>query len=200
MRDSDALAVLMTCMAAWQQAILRDRKESADREGRQMAKVFCVFEQGWRVAANVGVAEWPQANFKLCRALGIANFVSLHKLTDFGTAGSDGSRAARIAQALVADAGCTVSYRQSRGQRPVLRAGLVAPTPKSSSRCASRSARRSGRSAGRCRDDLPGARRARTTKPELPERGMRRRGRARGGDLRTLRVPRASPAADLEAP
>jgi hypothetical protein len=124
MRDSDALAVLMTCTAAWQQAILRERKEAADREGVPMAKVFCVFEEVWRVAGNVGVAEWLQANFKLCRALGIANFVSLHKLTDFGTAGSDGSRAARIAQALVADAGCTVIYRQSPDQRSVLREDL----------------------------------------------------------------------------
>lgn len=92
-----------------------------------MAKVFCVLEEVWRVAANVGVAEWLQANFKLCRArraLRIANFVSLHKLTDFGTAGFDGSRAARIAQALVADAGCTVIYRQSPAQRPILCADL----------------------------------------------------------------------------
>jgi hypothetical protein len=46
MRDSDALAVLMTCTAAWQQAILRERKEWADREGAPMAKVFCVFRRG----------------------------------------------------------------------------------------------------------------------------------------------------------
>jgi hypothetical protein len=124
MRDSDALAVLMTCTAARQQAILGERKEAADREGVPMAKGFCVFEEVWRVASNVGVAEWLQSNFKLCRALGIANFVSLHKLTDFGTAGSEDSRAARIAQALVADAGCIVIYRQSPDQRPILRADL----------------------------------------------------------------------------
>jgi len=87
MREADAMAVLMTCTAAWQQAILRERKEAADRPGVPIAKVFCVFEEVWRVAGNVGVAEWLQANFKLYRALGIANFVSLHKLTDFGTAG-----------------------------------------------------------------------------------------------------------------
>jgi hypothetical protein len=47
-----------------------------------------------------------------------------------GTAGSDGSRAARIAQALVADADadadadCTVIYRQSPDQREVPREDL----------------------------------------------------------------------------
>jgi len=124
MRDSEALGVLMTCAAAWQQAILRERKREAEASGVAMAKVFCVFEEVWRVAANIGVAEWLQANFKLCRALGIANVLSLHKLTDFGTAGGEGSRPARIAQGLAADAGCIVIYRQSADQRSVLREDL----------------------------------------------------------------------------
>ena len=73
MRDSEALGILMTCAAAWQQAILRERKRESEASGEPMAKVFCVFEEVWRVASNIGVAEWLQANFKLCRALGIAN-------------------------------------------------------------------------------------------------------------------------------
>ena len=89
-----------------------------------MAKVFCIFEEVWRVASNVGVAEWLQSNFKLCRALGIANWVSLHKLTDFGTVGDDGSRAAGIAQALVDDTGCVVIHRQPPDQRRILRTDL----------------------------------------------------------------------------
>jgi len=124
MRDSEALGVLMTCAAAWQQAILRERKRRSEESGEPMPKVFCVFEEVWRVASNIGVAEWLQANFKLCRALGIANVLSLHKLTDFGTAGGEGSRSARIAQGLAADAGCIVVYRQSPDQRDVLREDL----------------------------------------------------------------------------
>lgn len=120
MRDSEALGVLMTCAGAWQQAIFRERKEISDRTGEPMRKTFCVFEEVWRVAANVAVGEWLQSNFKLCRAFGIANILSLHKLTDFGTAGSDGSRAARIAEALVDDAGCVVIFRQPPDQRKVL--------------------------------------------------------------------------------
>jgi hypothetical protein len=124
MRDSEALGVLMTCAAAWQQAILRERKRRSEESGRPMRKVFCVWEEVWQVASNIGVAEWLQANFKLCRALGIANVVSLHKLTDFGTAGGEGSRLARIAQGLVADAGGIIIHRQSPDQRSILREDL----------------------------------------------------------------------------
>lgn len=55
------------------------------------------------MAPNHAVAEWPESRFKLCRAYGISNLPSLSKRTDFGTAGADGSRAARIAKALVGD-------------------------------------------------------------------------------------------------
>ncbi len=121
MRDSEALGVLMACAGAWQQAMLLERRRESERTGVPMRKVFCIFEEVWRVAFNLGVAEWIQANFKLCRALGICNVLSLHKLTDFGAAGAAGSREARIAQGLTADAGCIVAYRQSPDQRPVLR-------------------------------------------------------------------------------
>lgn len=124
MQDSEALGVLMTCAGAWQQAILRERKQQSLRTGVPMPKTFCVFEEVWRVANNIGVAEWLQANFKLCRALGIANVLSLHKLTDFGSSGAAGSREARIVQGLTADAGCIVIYRQSPDQRQVLRDDL----------------------------------------------------------------------------
>jgi len=120
MRDSEALGVLMTCAGAWQQAIFRERKAISEKTGEPMRKTFCVFEEVWRVAPNLAVAEWLQSNFKLCRAYGISNVLSLHKLTDFGTAGADGSRAARIAEALVGDAGCVVIYRQPPDQQKIL--------------------------------------------------------------------------------
>lgn len=124
-QDSAALGVLMTCAAAWQQAILLERKRDSQRTGEPMRKVICVVEEVWRVAANVGVAEWLQSNFKLCRALGIQNILSLHKLTDFGASGAAGSREAQIVGGLTADAGCLVLYRQSPDQRAILRGELA---------------------------------------------------------------------------
>ncbi len=124
MRDSAALGVLMTCAAAWQQAILLERRQAAQREGREAPKVISVVEEVWRVADQIGVAEWLQSNFKLCRALGIQNILSAHRLTDFGAVGSAGSRQARIVEGLIADAGTKVIYRQPPDQRPVLRSRL----------------------------------------------------------------------------
>jgi hypothetical protein len=124
MRNSEALGVLMTCTAAWQQAILRERKRRSEESGEPMPKVFSVCEEVWQVASHIGVAEWLQSNFKLCRALGISNILTPHKLTDFGSAGSEGSRSARIVQGLVADAGCIVIYHQPPSQRAVLREEL----------------------------------------------------------------------------
>lgn len=124
MENSEALGVLMTCAGAWQQAILRERKRTSELTGEPMRPVVSAFEEVWRVAPNVAVGEWLQSNFKLCRAYGIANVISLHALTDFGAAGDEGSRVARIAENLVHDAGCIVIYRQGPDQRPVLREQL----------------------------------------------------------------------------
>ncbi len=124
-QDSAALGILMTCAAAWQQAILLERKRESQRSGEPMRKVIVVVEEVWRVANNIGVAEWLQSNFKLCRALGIQNILSLHKLSDFGASGAAGSREAQIIQGLAADAGCIVIYQQSPDQRPILRGDLA---------------------------------------------------------------------------
>lgn len=121
MQDSEALGILMTCVAAWQQAVLLERARAAEAAGRAMRKTFVVVEEVWQVASNVAVAEWLQENFKLCRKHGIANILSIHKLTDFGAAGGEGSRVAQIAKNLIADAGAFFIFRQSPDQREVLR-------------------------------------------------------------------------------
>lgn len=123
-QDSAALGVLMTCAAAWQQAIVLERKRESERTGRSMRKLIVTVEEVWRVSSNLAVAEWLQSNFKLCRALGIQMILSLHKLTDFGASGAAGSREARLIQSLLADAGVVVVYQQSADQRPVLRGDL----------------------------------------------------------------------------
>jgi len=122
--DSAALGVLMTCAAAWQQAILLERKRAAESAGRPGAKVISVVEEGWRVTSHIGVAEWLQQNFKLCRALGVQNVIVVHRLSDFGASGAAGSREARIAEGLIADADTKVIYAQSPDQLASLRAQL----------------------------------------------------------------------------
>jgi hypothetical protein len=124
MRDSGAIGILMTCAGAWQQATLLDRKRRAQAEGRATPKVISIVEEVWKVANQIGVAEWLQENFKLCRAVGIQNILSAHKLTDFSAAGSDGSREARIVEGLIGDSGVKVIYLQGPDQRAPLRSQL----------------------------------------------------------------------------
>jgi hypothetical protein len=123
-RDSAALGILMTCAAAWQQAILLERKQAAEAEGEAAPQLISVVEEGWRVTSHIGVAEWLQASFKLCRALGVQNVLVVHRLTDLGASGEAGSREARIAEGLIGDADTKVIYRQPHDQQELLRSRL----------------------------------------------------------------------------
>jgi type IV secretory pathway VirB4 component len=123
-QDSAALGILMTCAAAWQQAIMLERKAAAEAGGRPGAKLISVLDEGWRVASHIGVAEWLQQSFKLCRAHGVQNIIVVHRLTDLGAAGPAGSREARIAEGLIADADTKVIYAQPPDQLEGLRSLL----------------------------------------------------------------------------
>ncbi|HEX6689397.1 MAG TPA: hypothetical protein VF085_12155 [Solirubrobacterales bacterium] len=122
--DSAALGILMTCAAAWLQAILLQRKEAAEFEGRESPKLILVVEEGWRVTGDIGIAEWLQSCFKLCRALGIQVILIIHRIVDLGAAGAAGSREARIAESLLGDAGTIVVHRQPHDQQELLRSGV----------------------------------------------------------------------------
>jgi hypothetical protein len=119
--DSAALGILMTCAAAWLQAILLERKGAAEFEGRESPKLILVVEEGWRVTGDIGIAEWLQSCFKLCRALGIQVILIIHRIVDLGAAGAAGSREARIAENLLGDTGTIVVHRQPHDQQELLR-------------------------------------------------------------------------------
>jgi len=61
---------------------------------------------------------------KLARQFGVMNLVVLHKLADLQAAGDAGSRAARIAEGLVADASTRIVYHQDESQVPLTRSLL----------------------------------------------------------------------------
>jgi hypothetical protein len=123
-RDSAALGILMACAGAWQQAILGERKRAAEEEGVATPQMITVVEEGWRLTGHIGAAEWLQENWKLCRGWGIQNILVVHRLSDLGASGEEGSREARIAEGLLADADTIVIHRQAPDQREVLRAAL----------------------------------------------------------------------------
>ena len=73
-------------------------------------------DESWKIIQHTGLGEWFQSNFKLARQFGVMNLVVLHKLGDLQAAGDAGSRAARIAEGLIADASTRIIYHQDESQ------------------------------------------------------------------------------------
>jgi type IV secretory pathway VirB4 component len=113
-KDSPAVGILMACATAWMSALLA---RMAERPGRE--RLISVADESWKIVQHTGLGEWFQANFKLARQFGVMNLVVLHKLADLSTAGDAGSRAARIAEGLVADASTRIVYHQDESQVPL---------------------------------------------------------------------------------
>jgi type IV secretory pathway VirB4 component len=118
-RDSPAVGILMACATAWMSALLADR---ADRPGRE--RLINVADESWKIIQHTGLGEWFQSNFKLARQFGVMNVVVLHKLADLQAAGDAGSRAARIAEGLIADASTRIIYHQDESQSELTRSLL----------------------------------------------------------------------------
>jgi hypothetical protein len=109
----------MACATAWISALLAS---TAERPGRD--RLVNVADESWKIVQHTGLGEWFQSNFKLARQFGVMNLVVLHKLADLQGAGDAGSRAARIAEGLVADASTRVVYHQDDSQIELTRALL----------------------------------------------------------------------------
>jgi type IV secretory pathway VirB4 component len=118
-RDSPAVGILMACATAWMSALLA---RMAERPGRE--RLINVADESWKIIQHTGLGEWFQSNFKLARQFGVMNIVVLHKLADLQAVGDAGSRAARIAEGLIADASTRVVYHQDESQIETTRALL----------------------------------------------------------------------------
>jgi len=118
-RDSPAVGILMACATAWMSALLA---RMAERPGRE--RLINVADESWKIVQHTGLGEWFQSNFKLARQFGVMNLVVLHKLADLQAAGDAGSRAARIAEGLLADASTRIVYHQDESQVELTRALL----------------------------------------------------------------------------
>jgi type IV secretory pathway VirB4 component len=110
-RDSPAVGILMACASAWMSALLARTAEVPGRE-----RLINVADESWKIVQHTGLGEWFQSNFKLARQFGVMNLVVLHKLGDLQAVGDSGSRAARIAEGLIADASTRIVYHQDESQ------------------------------------------------------------------------------------
>jgi hypothetical protein len=102
--SSAALGVLMACATAWLQAAL------SWQAGAEQS--FVVVDEAWAILANLGVARWLQASWKLSRAHGVANIAALHRLSDLHNVGAVGSEQVGLAEGLLSDSETIVIYAQ----------------------------------------------------------------------------------------
>ena len=106
---STALGVLMACATAWLQA-------AVSRDAGATGQAFLVVDEAWAILANLGVARWLQASWKLSRAHGVANVAALHRLSDLTSVGAAGSEQVGLAEGLLSDSETLVIYAQPPGE------------------------------------------------------------------------------------
>jgi type IV secretory pathway VirB4 component len=105
--DDTAIALLMTCASAWMEATL-----AAAGGGRRLV----VYDEAWRMLRHLALVRRMQAQWKLSRALGVANVAVVHRISDLGAVGATGSEAVALAQGLLADCSTRIVYAQESDQ------------------------------------------------------------------------------------
>lgn len=107
-QGSDALiALVMTCSSAWMEAAL------ADPDGGQR---WVIYDEAWRLLRQASLLARMQSQWKLSRALGIANLMVIHRISDLDAVGEANSQARNLALGLLADCSTKVIYAQESGE------------------------------------------------------------------------------------
>lgn len=112
--DSQAIGIIMICAAAWLRSAIAAESDTDDPTRRPNR--ILVFEEAWRVLANLAAAEWLVDSFKHSRQYGVQNVVVTHRISDLQATGDDGSRVSRLTQGLLSDAETKVIYAQDSAE------------------------------------------------------------------------------------
>jgi hypothetical protein len=113
--DDTAVALLMTCASAWMESAL-----VAPDGGQRLV----VYDEAWRMLRHLALVRRMQSQWKLSRALGVANLAVVHRISDLGAVGSSGSEAVALAQGLLADCSTRIVYAQETDQVDATAASL----------------------------------------------------------------------------
>jgi len=113
--DDTAVALLMTCASAWMEAAL-----AAAGSRRRLV----VYDEAWRMLRHLALVRRMQSQWKLSRALGVANLAVVHRISDLGAVGASGSEAVALAQGLLADCSTRIVYAQETDQVQATAAAL----------------------------------------------------------------------------
>jgi len=105
---SDSLiGMVMTCASSWMEAALAD-----PNAGQR----WVIYDEAWRLLAQPALLARMQSQWKLSRALGIANLMVIHRLSDLDAVGDAGSEARALALGLLADCSTKIIYAQESGE------------------------------------------------------------------------------------
>lgn len=105
--DDTAVALLMTCASAWMESALAE-----PGAGRRLV----VYDEAWRMLRHLALVRRMQAQWKLSRAIGVANLAVVHRISDLGAVGASGSEAVALANGLLADCSTRIVYAQESDQ------------------------------------------------------------------------------------
>jgi hypothetical protein len=115
-QGSDQLiALVMTCSSTWMEAAL------SDPDGGQR---WVIYDEAWRLLRQASLLARMQAQWKLSRALGIANLMVIHRLSDLDAVGEANSEARNLALGLLADCSTKIIYAQESGESEKTAAAL----------------------------------------------------------------------------
>ena len=105
---SDTLiSMVMTCASTWMEAAL------ADPTGGNR---WVIYDEAWRLLRQPSLLARMQSQWKLSRALGIANLMVIHRLSDLDAVGEENSQARNLALGLLADCSTKIIYAQEHGE------------------------------------------------------------------------------------
>jgi hypothetical protein len=103
------IAMVMTCASAWMEAALSD-PEGGPR--------WVIYDEAWRLLRQPALLARMQSQWKLSRALGIANLMIIHRLSDLEAVGDADSEARALALGLLADCSTKIIYQQESSEAP----------------------------------------------------------------------------------
>jgi hypothetical protein len=97
------IGLVMSCASAWMEAALAD-----PGAGQR----YVIYDEAWRLIAQPSLLARMQSQWKLSRALGIANLMIIHRLSDLDAVGNANSEARNLALGLLADCSTKIVYAQ----------------------------------------------------------------------------------------
>jgi len=105
--SNQLIGLVMSCASAWMEAALSDP---------EAGKRYVIYDEAWRLIAQPSLLARMQSQWKLSRALGIANLMVIHRLSDLDAVGDANSEARNLALGLLADCSTKIIYAQEAGE------------------------------------------------------------------------------------